>query len=101
MKKGRLARERKTVASMIKLYCSDHHRTKGLCDECLTLFDYSQKRLKNCPDQDDKPTCRECTIHCYNKEMKERVREVMRYAGPRMIFKHPIQAVFHMLDNRF
>ncbi len=100
MKKGRLAREQKTVASMIRLYCSDHHHIKGLCEECRTLHNYSQDRLERCPYQDDKPTCKDCTIHCYQKEMKEKVREVMRYAGPRMIFKHPVLALWHLIDGK-
>jgi len=31
--------------------------------------------------------------------MRERIREVMRYAGPRMISKHPIMAFGHLLST--
>jgi hypothetical protein len=31
--------------------------------------------------------------------MREKIREVMRYAGPRMIYRHPIMAVFHLIDG--
>ncbi len=32
--------------------------------------------------------------------MRERVRVVMRTAGPRMIWKHPILAIRHVIDGR-
>jgi len=31
--------------------------------------------------------------------MKEQVKAVMRYAGPRVLFHHPILALLHMLDG--
>jgi hypothetical protein len=31
--------------------------------------------------------------------MRENIRVVMRYSGPRMIYKHPIAAVWHMIDR--
>jgi hypothetical protein len=31
--------------------------------------------------------------------MRRRVREVMRYAGPRMLFVHPVLGFRHMLDG--
>jgi hypothetical protein len=31
--------------------------------------------------------------------MRERVGEVMRYAGPKMLTAHPILAVGHMIDG--
>ena len=30
------------------------------------------------------------------KEMQEKIKEVMKYAGPRMLFYHPLQALDHM-----
>ncbi|MDI9444206.1 MAG: nitrous oxide-stimulated promoter family protein [Planctomycetota bacterium] len=32
--------------------------------------------------------------------MRQRVKEVMQYAGPRMLLRHPVLAVRHLLDNR-
>jgi hypothetical protein len=32
--------------------------------------------------------------------MRENIRKVMRYAGPRMIYHHPIMALRHLLDGR-
>jgi len=32
--------------------------------------------------------------------MRERVRDVMRWAGPRMLWRHPWLAITHVLDGR-
>jgi hypothetical protein len=97
----RLARERRTVAAMIRLACRSWHGTRAsLCDECAELQDFADLRLDRCPFQGEKPTCANCLIHCYNPAMRERIREVMRFAGPRMLWRHPYLTVRHLLDGR-
>ena len=32
--------------------------------------------------------------------MRERIREVMRFSGPRMIFHHPVMAVRHVIESK-
>ena len=97
----RLTRERKTVAAMIRIYCRGHHDSKdGLCGECAALHDFAMCRLDRCPFGSEKPTCANCPIHCYKPEMRGRIREVMRYAGPKMLLRHPILALFHLVDGR-
>jgi hypothetical protein len=96
----RFARERKTVQAMIEMYCADHHGAGGLCQECAELADYADRRLDLCPYGPDKPTCTNCPIHCYRPEPREKMREVMRYAGPRMLRKHPYLAVMHLIADR-
>jgi hypothetical protein len=32
--------------------------------------------------------------------MSDKIRTVMRYAGPRMLLRHPILAIGHLLDGR-
>lgn len=98
---ARLARERRTIEVMIALYCRGHHHPlRGLCDGCAALGAYADKRLDLCPYGAEKPTCLNCTVHCYQPRMRERIREVMRYAGPRMLKRHPVLAVRHLLDGR-
>jgi len=98
---ARIAREKRTIRAMIHIYCRDHHGSSGeLCPECADLLDYARGRLDRCPFGAKKPPCADCPVHCYKPAMRDRVRRVMRYAGPRMIFKHPILAVLHMLDGR-
>jgi hypothetical protein len=96
----RLKRERRTIAAMIAIYCRDHHRGRGLCVACAALDAYAGERLDRCVYGLEKPTCVNCPIHCYKREKREAVREVMRYAGPRMLARHPILAITHLLDGR-
>ncbi len=98
---NRAEREKKTVEAMIKLYCKDNHKpSEDFCPDCLDLLTYSKKRAENCKFKEDKPVCGNCTIHCYKKDMREKIRQVMRYSGPRMILHHPIMAVQHIIDKR-
>ena len=71
--------------------------TSLLCPECAALLDYALRRLDSCRFGDGKPSCRKCPVHCYRADMRERIRTVMRWAGPRMIFRHPIAATRHLL----
>ncbi len=90
-----------TVKCMIAIYCHDHHGTSdALCSECTALLTYAEQRLQRCPLQPDKPVCAECRVHCYKPEKREQVRKIMRYAGPRMIYKHPILALLHLIHKR-
>ena len=92
---------RKTVEAMIRLYCHDEHQTPaGLCPECAELQDYAGERLTRCPYQPGKTTCAKCPIHCYKPAMRDEIRAVMRYAGPRMITRHPLLALYHLFDGR-
>jgi hypothetical protein len=94
-------RERRTVEAMIGFYCRGRHGTRHeLCQDCEALRQYAGQRLAKCPFQEGKTTCAKCPIHCYRPEMREQIRDVMRYAGPRMLFRHPIVTLQHMLDGR-
>jgi hypothetical protein len=97
---SRFQREKKTIGAMIELHCHDtHDGTRGLCDECGDLEGYAFLRLDKCPFGDAKPTCAKCVVHCYKPGMRERIKQVMRYSGPKMTFRHPILALFHAIDS--
>jgi predicted amidophosphoribosyltransferase len=99
-KNARIARERLTIRRMIELACRGRHRQgRELCPECRELLDYAWTRLERCRFGAAKPTCARCPVHCYKPAMREKVREVMRYAGPRMLLRHPVLAVCHLLDG--
>ena len=91
--------ERATLRAMIRLYCRQIHHTKELCDDCSELWEYAEERLEKCPYGVDKPTCQNCPIHCYKSDKREKIREVMRYSGPRMIYRHPLMGLFHFIDG--
>lgn len=98
---ARTAREKKTIEAMIGLYCRSRHGSEpGPCPECADLLCYAMLRLEKCPYQGDKPVCTDCPIHCYKPEMRERIRSVMRYSGPRLILRHPVLALLHLVDAR-
>lgn len=99
----RLRREWRTVEAMIAITCKDLHggRRGELCPECRELHDYAHLRLVRCPFGEEKPTCANCKVHCYRPEMREKVRLVMRHAGPKMLLKHPALALLHLwVDSR-
>jgi len=97
----RRARELETIYAMIRMYCRHHHGTSTRwCSECTALASYSERRLERCIFGDEKPTCSNCVVHCYRADMRERIRDVMRWAGPRMLLRHPLLAIRHMIDGR-
>jgi len=96
----RLAREWKTMTTMVRIYCRDHHRiSSGLCPECEQFLAYANARLERCRFGMEKPTCARCPVHCYQRGRREQVRVIMRYAGPRMMVEHPLMSLRHWLDG--
>lgn len=93
--------EKELVSQMIALYCKrKHQERKGLCKECEELMDYARMRSDKCPFMETKTFCSNCRVHCYKPEMREKIKEVMRFSGPRMIFTHPIIAIKHVIDTK-
>lgn len=93
-------REKETVALMIGIYCRKKHGTKkGLCPRCRELLDYAAARSDRCPFMETKTFCSNCKVHCYRPDMRARIKEVMRFSGPRMIFYHPGMATRHMIES--
>ena len=128
--KRKREREQEIVSQMIALYCKGNHsahrsvslrerggemrqmregaalRERGsgerwdLCPECAELEAYAHARSERCPFMEEKTFCSNCTVHCYRPEMRERIRTVMRYAGPRMLFHHPVMVIRHMIESQ-
>jgi len=92
---------------MIQIFCRLKHADQQegvdprekLCRECRELLEYACARLARCPFAPNKPTCARCPIHCYKPAMREKIRVVMRFAGPRMLCRHPILALLHQWDE--
>jgi hypothetical protein len=115
---GRLARERRTLELMVGAWCRAHHvRDAALagaaagecavafapeepCAECRAFLAYADARLARCPYGQEKPTCANCPVHCYRRERREFARSVMRWAGPRMLVRHPLLSLLHLADGR-
>ena len=109
------AEEVAMVREMIALWCQGHHAgaaergEKGgpdvrvrlgrhevrLCPACAELAAYATARVGRCPHMGTKTFCSACPTHCYRPEMRERIREVMRWSGPRMLRYRPVPALRH------
>lgn len=96
---SRIEKEKKTIELMINIYCNKKHKHKdGLCNECSELLEYANKRLDFCKFGNDKIFCSKCPIHCYKKDMKLKIKEVMKFSGPRLIIYRPIEFMRHIFE---
>lgn len=94
-------REKELVSQMIALYCRKQHHTKGvLCPQCAALTAYARQRSDKCPFMETKTFCSNCKVHCYKPDMRERIRQVMAFSGPRMLFHHPAAALRHVIETK-
>lgn len=94
-------REKVMASEMIALYCRNKHgKRKMLCPDCAALDSYARERSDRCPFMETKTFCSNCKVHCYKPEMREKIREVMRFSGPRMMFHHPVMVVRHVLETK-
>lgn len=95
-------KEQQVVTEMVRLYCRRNHaeydKAHGrMCQACQELADYASARSAHCPFMENKTFCANCKVHCYKPEMRERIRQVMRFSGPRMLFYHPGMAIWHLV----
>lgn len=97
------------IGKFVEVYCAGKHRgaerspvalpadmgERNLCPECASFLHYAiTKRLK-CPLESEKPTCKHCRIHCYDRPRREKVREIMSYAGRRLMMRGRLDYVWH------
>jgi hypothetical protein len=94
-----LQREKRTIEAMIRIYCRYNH-AKDLCEECGTILTYCFAKIEKCIFGPDKPACNNCTVHCYSPKLREKVKTIMRFSGPKMIYKHPYLAIVHVLKRK-
>jgi len=98
---ARIRRELETVRAMLLIFCQNRHGgSRELCPGCAELWDYTRKRVEGCPFADGKPTCANCEVHCFRPEMRERIRDVMRFSGPRMPLRRPMLTIWHFIDGK-
>ena len=99
------AMEASVMSEMIAIYCRGQGHTNrspaadaapALCPDCRRLLDYARDRIIRCPRMDVKSFCSACPVHCYSRDMREQVRAVMRWSGPRMLLHHPLMTLHHI-----
>ena len=95
--KSRIDKEKRIVELMIRIYCRKKEGNSSLCIECKEILNYALARLDCCPFGEDKTACKDCSIHCYKPEMRNKIKKIMRYSGPRMIIYNPIEFIKHYL----
>lgn len=98
-------KEQRVVEEMIRLYCRKNHKeydktTGKMCPSCQELSDYARLRSQKCPFMEEKTFCANCKVHCYKPQMREQIRQVMRFSGPRMLLYHPVLAVWHLVCSK-
>ena len=122
---NRIDWEKRTVRHMIELWCRKNHGGqacremgsrggdlvshsgsgegshggKGLCGDCRELLEYSLARLEHCKFGNAKTKCHKCPVHCYRPDMREKIRTVMRFSGPRMLLYHPLEALRYLFSR--
>lgn len=79
--------------------CQVRHGGPGLCGECRELLEYSLARLDHCKFGNAKTKCHKCPVHCYRPDMREKIRTVMRFSGPRMLLYHPLEALRYLFSR--
>ncbi len=92
--------ERNTVRLMIGHYCKRQHGNNACCADCAALKDYAFARIEKCQFLPNKPVCSACKVHCYKPAMRERIRQVMRFSGPRMMYLHPFRAILYLMIKK-
>jgi len=97
----KIQKEQKIVKIMIDKYCKRNHIQvdTDICEDCMELSIYSNQRLNKCVFGEKKAFCSKCPIHCYKTEMRDKIKEVMKYSGPRKIYSNPILAMSHLLTK--
>jgi len=98
--KSKIEKEKHIIDQMILIYCKSHRHTSfPLCEKCGELKKYAHKRLNNCRFGEDKGFCSNCPIHCYKPDMRAKIKKVMKYSGPRMLFKNPTAVIKHIIES--
>ncbi len=92
--------EQAVLEEIIRCYCHGHHHRRAageaLCADCRELASYAAARVRACPRMASKSFCSICPVHCYTPERHAQIQRVMRYGGPRLLFRHPIMTLRHI-----
>lgn len=97
------------IGKFVEVYCAGKHKgtehspvvlpansgERALCPECASFLAYAiAKRLK-CPLEAEKPTCKHCRVHCYDKLRRVKIREIMSYSGRKLMMRGRLDYIWH------
>jgi hypothetical protein len=102
-------RDIRLLGKFVEVYCNGKHGTvlrsdfplpeelgrRRLCTACSEFMSYAIARRQNCPLESEKPTCKNCRIHCYAAPQRTQVREIMSYAGRRLMMRGRMDYLWH------
>lgn len=94
MPRNRLEKDEKILKTFITVYCKKEHGTQELCDDCSDVLEYALNRLRKCP-LDPKPMCKNCPVHCYKPNYREKMKTIMKKAGITLILRGRLDLVWH------
>jgi hypothetical protein len=97
------------IGKFVEVYCAGKHQTaehasitlsadlgeRSLCKECEAFLEYAVAKRLKCPLEAEKPSCKHCRIHCYDKSHREKVREIMSYAGRKLMMRGRLDYLWH------
>lgn len=96
----RIEREKQTIRRMIALYARRCPDAVADPKHYQALYAYALKRLDRCVFGEEKPACRRCPVHCYQPAKRDEMKSIMRWAGPAMLWCHPLLTIHHLIDDR-
>ena len=105
----------KTLVRFIEVYCRGNHdgeptepavlrshdlqevwaKDLVLCRACRELLAHAFVKRSMCP-LDPKPACKHCPEHCYHPLYRQRIREVMKYSGRKLVLSGRIHYLWHL-----
>ncbi len=111
-----LRRDLRTLARFIETYCTHAHpgvlkravhlkrqdveavagHAVPLCPSCTKLLTHAFTKRQACP-MNPKPACKHCPNHCYHPEYREKIREVMRFSGMKLLLTGRLDYLLHLL----
>ena len=96
----RAKQDRATLSAMGGIYCKAHHASvpkneDGLCQDCQEVVNYALLRAGVCPTG-HKGNCQDCKTPCYAPDMRSKIKELMAYAAPRMLVRHPVLSLDYL-----
>lgn len=97
------------LGKFVEVYCTSRHSSvehltvtlpeglgsRVICPECAGFLEYAIIKRVKCPLVDEKPSCKHCRVHCYDKPRREKVKEIMSYSGRRLMLRGRLDYIWH------
>lgn len=62
----------------------------------------NNKQIQDKREREKKMVSEMILLYCkkQHKSLRERIRKIMRFSGPRMLFVHPVAVIRHVIESR-